>query len=261
MIYNAFIFYRPLQRKSFFRLMALIGLPLLLGSAAHAASGDRGARRQVYAEAVRLATADLKAQAQREQWTDYRASFTVFIPNDISRNAACKTALQTAIPTAEQSSLLRMRYDIRCEDGPGWETSVTVKPTLYLAILVSTKMLPRGARLTSDDMEFKKRNIATLYGNFLTDRDSALGLTLKRRVLAQQPLSPSALEQPTLVERGQSVVLVAEQQGVSAHTLGEALQKGRRGDLIKVRNGASQKTVMARVTDVGVVTVMALPVQ
>lgn len=58
---------------------------------------------------------------------------------------------------------------------------------------------------------------------------------MKRRVRDRQPITLNQLESPLLVERGQRVLMVAEQNGVEARTMGEAMKKGRKGEIIKVK--------------------------
>ena len=51
----------------------------------------------------------------------------------------------------------------------------------------------------------------------------------------------------------QRVLMIAEQGGVEARTMGEAMKKGRKGEMIKVKNESSERVVSAIVADAGVV--------
>jgi flagella basal body P-ring formation protein FlgA len=155
--------------------------------------------------------------------------------------------------------LARLRYDIRCDGPNGWEIAVTVKPDVYLPILVAKNTLERGRQIAASDVEMKKRNIVGLRDGFMTNPDDAMGFTLKKRVRELQPIAPAHLDQPVLIERGQQIVMIAEQDGVQAKMMGEALKKGRKGDIIKVRNLQSQRVVSARVDDRGVVRMLVAP--
>ena len=72
----------------------------------------------------------------------------------------------------------------------------------------------------------------------------------------RQPITLNQLESPLLVERGQRVLMVAEQNGVEARTMGEAMKKGRKGEIIKVKNESSGRVVSAIVADIGVVNMV-----
>lgn len=243
--------------KSFFRL---IPLSLLVFSAATFATPDaQTARKQVYNQAVANATADIQRLARQKGWKDFSSKLNVFIPTEVSRLARCTKPLTSALPAGDRLDLARLRYDIRCEGHNGWELAVTVKPDVYLPILVAKTTLERGKQLAASDVEVKKRNIAGLRDGFISNPDEALGYTLKKRVRELQPIAPSHLDQPVLVERGQQVLMIAEQDGVQAKMMGEALKKGRKGDMIKVRNLQSQRVVTARVDDIGVVRMLVAP--
>jgi len=243
--------------KSLFRL---IPLSLLLFSAATFATPDaQTARKQVYNQAVANATADIQRLARQKGWKDFSSKLNVFIPTEVSRLARCTKPLTSALPAGDRLDLARLRYDIRCEGSNGWELAVTVKPDVYLPILVAKTTLERGKQLAASDVEVKKRNIAGLRDGFISNPDEALGYTLKKRVRELQPIAPSHLDQPVLVERGQQVLMIAEQDGVQAKMMGEALKKGRKGDMIKVRNLQSQRVVTARVDDIGVVRMLVAP--
>lgn len=47
--------------------------------------------------------------------------------------------------------------------------------------------------------------------------------------------------------------MIAEQNGVEARTMGEAMKKGRKGEIVKVKNDSSGRVVSAIVSDYGVV--------
>ncbi|MDN6073208.1 MAG: flagellar basal body P-ring formation chaperone FlgA, partial [Enterobacterales bacterium] len=121
--------------------------------------------------------------------------------------------------------------------------------------------LERGAVISPSDIELKKRNISSSRAGVITNPDEVVGLTVKRRIRDLQPISPAQLDQPIMVDRGQRVVMIAEQDGIEARTMGEAMKKGRKGDMIKVKNESSQRVVSAVVDNIGVVRMLYAPGQ
>ncbi|OON38752.1 flagella basal body P-ring formation protein FlgA [Izhakiella australiensis] len=248
-------------RKIFFRPLTLfILLSASISSVANVAPQAKKipmtARKQVYNQAVANATADIQHIAKQRKWQDVTSKLNVFIPGEVSQFAACTRPLVTSLPAGDRLILARLRYDIRCEGARRWEITVTVKPNVYVPVLVASHTLMRGQRLQASDVEMKKRNVAMLRDGAITSPDDAIGLTLKRRVRELQPLLPSHLQQPLMVERGQRVLMLAEQDGVEARTIGEALRKGRKGDMIKVRNLSSKTVVTAIVEGPAVVRLL-----
>ncbi len=52
--------------------------------------------------------------------------------------------------------------------------------------------------------------------------------------------------------------MIAEQDGIEARMFGEALKNGRKGELIKVKNISSKRTVTAMVDDVAKVRMLGI---
>lgn len=244
-------------------VFGLCTLPLASGWAMKETSkpSTSSARKQIYALAVEVATADINREAKRKNWKDFNAKMNVFIPSEVSSYRVCSQPLQAALPTGDKRDLSRLRYDIRCEDANGWEVDVTVKPDIYLPVIVAKNTLERGAVISPSDIELKKRNISSSRAGVITNPDEVVGLTVKRRIRDLQPISPAQLDQPIMVDRGQRVVMIAEQDGIEARTMGEAMKKGRKGDMIKVKNESSQRVVSAVVDNMGVVRMLYAPRQ
>jgi len=82
------------------------------------------------------------------------------------------------------------------------------------------------------------------------------GLVAKRRIPANAVIYPYmvASENPVVVvKRNQTVVIRIERPGLLITAMGRAMQDGRSGEYIKVKNIDSQRTVFARVNDDGTV--------
>lgn len=252
MIHNVFINIPLPGVKRYFRYGLL---PFLLVFAAPTTASDTRptARKQIHAAVQRHAANVIAQEAKRRQWPSYQAEMNLFIPSEVSQLASCPRAPAVSFPDGERLDLNRLRVDVRCDGPQPWDIAVTVKPDIYLPVVVAQNTLERGHLLSPDDVSIKKLNISNLRGNYLTNPDDVMGLTVKRRVRERQAIALTQLESPVLVERGQRVMMIAEQGGVEARTLGEAMKKGRKGEVIKVKNESSARIVSAIVTESGVV--------
>lgn len=133
-----------------------------------------------------------------------------------------------------------------------------LSPGLYAAsqqVVVAKKPLERGHVLLRSDLELKTPERSGGRSVWLTNIEEATGMTLKRNLQQGQSVSRAHLGSPVLVERGQRVLIVAEQNGIEARAPGEAMKKGRKGEIIKVRNESSQRVVSATVVDDGLVRI------
>ncbi|MEO3989850.1 flagellar basal body P-ring formation chaperone FlgA [Pseudocitrobacter cyperus] len=252
MIYNDLNCFTAASMKRYFRFGVLSFLLVLTASAA--ASGKTPNARKQIQVAVQLNAAEVIYQeARRRQWPNYQADLNLFIPSEVSRFATCAKEPTVSFPDGERIDLIRLRVDVRCESPQRWDVAVTVKPDIYLPVVVAQNTLERGHLLSPSDVAIKKLNISSLRGNYLTNPDEVMGLTVKRRVRERQAIALTQLESPVLVERGQRVLMIAEQGGVEARTMGEAMKKGRKGEMIKVKNESSERVVSAIVAESGVV--------
>ncbi len=253
--------YFPSTRLVFIRIprrLLLLSVSLISLYAAAANSADIHARKQIYTQALHAASADISQTAKNKNWQGYTVKMNIFIPSEVSRYKVCNGGVRVAAPASGQRDISRLRYDISCPDAQGWEVSVTVKPDIYLPVWVAKNTLERGKVVAPDDIELKKKNISTAQGGYITDPDEIIGLTVKRRIRGLQVVIPSQLEQPVLVTRGQQVLMIAEQDGIEARMLGEALKNGRKGELIKVKNLSSKRTVTAIVDDMATVRMLGI---
>ncbi|WP_139336660.1 flagellar basal body P-ring formation chaperone FlgA [Yersinia enterocolitica] len=253
--------YFPSTRLVFIRIprrLLLLSVSLISLYAGAANGAEIHARKQVYAQALHAASADISQTAKNKNWQGYTVKMNIFIPSEVSRYKVCNGGVRVAAPASGQRDISRLRYDISCPDAQGWEVSVTVKPDIYLPVWVAKNTLERGKVVAPDDIELKKKNISTAQGGYITDPDEIIGLTVKRRIRGLQVVIPSQLEQPVLVTRGQQVLMIAEQDGIEARMLGEALKNGRKGELIKVKNLSSKRTVTAIVDDMATVRMLGI---
>ncbi len=254
MIYIRFKEFFTQSMKRHFRLFA--ALPLLITNLSTASANDTAplsARKQIYAAAQSHTASLIRQEARRKRWPDYQAKMNIFIPAEASQYRSCSQKLAVSHYGGETPDFYRLRLNVSCNDRQGWETAVTVKPDIYLPVIIAKTALERDQVLSEEDVTTKKININSTRGEYLTQVDDVVGMTVKRRIRDRQPITKHQLDMPLLVERGQRVIMVAVQNGVEARTVGEAMKKGRKGETINVKNQSSGKVVTAVVTERGVV--------
>lgn len=111
--------------------------------------------------------------------------------------------------------------------------------------------IPAGAVLSPENVEIQKKQ--SDYPE-PADWKSPYGLIAKRRLGANTVLRPSMMgpaESPTVIERNQNVVIRIERPGFVITAAGKAMQDGKAGEYIKVRNADSQRIILARITTDG----------
>jgi flagella basal body P-ring formation protein FlgA len=138
-------------------------------------------------------------------------------------------------------------------------TPLNLVVTLRENVAVATRQIERGEFLTRDNVYLDQRTVAD-FSDYLTTIQGLTGKRAKRaltagQVLTGQDLESAGTENPILVKQQSLVKLSAQLGPLRITAAGEALQDGRAGELIRVRNLDSKNIVIGRVVDRSLVQV------
>lgn len=196
-------------------------------------------------------------QAVRAHWLAHAADLGWKAPEvSVKLGSRAPANLQCASPVAvdlgDARHPTRMPLKVSCPDTPGWTHEFVARVALEAEVLVSAGAIAAGKALTAADVRPERRDV-TQMADALGTADEAVGQSSRRALREGQVLQARLLNKAVLVKRGAAVRIVARQGGVSVENAGESLQAGSLGELVRVRNTASGKTLSARVVDEGVV--------
>jgi flagella basal body P-ring formation protein FlgA len=115
-------------------------------------------------------------------------------------------------------------------------------------VVVLRQGLLRATRLTAEQLEVLQWPASKVPLQSIDNIDNAIDAELTRDVLAGAPLRSSDLRPAMLVKRGQTVTLAIRQGGGFSITAQvEALQDGRKGDTIRLKNRESGRILSGKV--------------
>jgi len=120
---------------------------------------------------------------------------------------------------------------------------------IYENVLVAARPLVRQELVAAADLRFQPKEINAYSGACLTDLKDAVGFIMARNVSAGTVLLKNMVDKPIIMQQGLPVHLLARFHGISVQTEGIALQSGREGDRIRVRNAASKKILYGKIID------------
>lgn len=126
---------------------------------------------------------------------------------------------------------------------------VTLDIEVMSDIVVTRKPLGRYKLITEEDICMKKIELSKVPSNVISQYEDVLGKRTRRTVDSNVALRTDLVELPPLIKRGDIVKIIVESEGLKITALGQAKEKGRRGEMIKVTNVDSSKEVYARVLD------------
>ena len=162
---------------------------------------------------------------------------------------ACSTPLSVAIT----GTLPYEQAAAHC-GAPSWTLYVTVMIDVRMAVVVAARPITAGETLESDDLALRDEPVSLYAGRtvFYHPEDAVGGLAVMSLPLGAI-LTESTIQQPIIVQAGQSIAVTAQSGDVDLSITGTAEEAGRVGDTIIVTNPSSGKRFPAVVTRSGAV--------
>lgn len=124
-----------------------------------------------------------------------------------------------------------------------------------VAVPVPARPIKRGTIIRDADLEMTRLPVSRVPNGTLYEPGEILDLAAKQRLSAGRPLHSRDLEEPTLVKRNAFVTIVYRKPGLVLKSKGRALADAARGEEVGVVNVQSKRTLQARVTGAGTVSV------
>lgn len=133
------------------------------------------------------------------------------------------------------------------------QVPVSLEVHMCQPVAVASRRVARGQVLTADDIFFERRVVDNIAG-YLTEAESPIGQKAKRplqplQAVTRGELESSEAESNVVVRQRDAVKLVARAGNLTITATGEALQDGRTGQMIRVRNVDSKNVVTGRVVN------------
>lgn len=157
---------------------------------------------------------------------------------------ACRESPQISATDTRQNS--RMRFVAQCA-ADNWREEFIVRAEVSAQVLVAATPLKAGEPIAEQALSLERRSLVNL-AEALSDPAAVSGQSSKRALRAGQMLERRLLIATLLVRKGATVQIVAHKEGITASGVGQALEAGRRDEIIGVRNLSSGRLLRARVT-------------
>lgn len=232
------------------RFGAALALLCLLFSAASARANttpEATAQAQVSA-AIDLYLADLKSNRYSRMEADVQ-------PLDVRlRLAACTQPLQVEHHPRERMGG-RITFKVECNGVGGWSVRIPANLQLFDHVVVAATSIPMGTQLTGKELTEQEMDVALQYRGYYRDINEVRGFVTRRPIPAGQVLSPITVNPANLVNKGETVAILAEAPGITIRSLGVAMMDGAMGDVIQVKNTKSNKVVEGRISAPGQIKV------
>lgn len=134
-------------------------------------------------------------------------------------------------------------------------SSMRVEVEALADMVVTLRQLDHGTIISNKDIAIQKRDIASAGGKFSRDMDELIGKRVRMTLKANSAVRADQVEKVPLINSGQMVTIVAENEIMKVTVAGKARNAGAAGDTIMVQNLNSLKEIPAQVINATTVQV------
>jgi len=135
------------------------------------------------------------------------------------------------------------------------EEAVRVRIEVLTDVVVTTHGIMRDAIIGTDDVTVTSKWMDTATTGILTDSSDVVGKKAVVRLNAGTEVTRQMLRSVPVVKKGEVVRIVLESGPMVISAVGLCQEDGGKGDLVRVQNVASKKTIFARVMGTSLVRV------
>jgi len=141
----------------------------------------------------------------------------------------------------------------QCGGSQPWAVHVPAQVTIYQEIPVAIRDIARGEVISQAHMTTSLVNISSIRQAFLPEASAIFGREAKRNIAKGEPFKSAMLDAPTVVKRGEIVMLESLAGSIKVSSAGTAMVDGRIGQKIRVRNNSSERIISGIVVSQGIV--------
>ena len=160
----------------------------------------------------------------------------------IQKNTPYKAIFITTPKIGSNLLILEFKKDETLERVKIWGYVEAKVPVIVLKRPVLNKSI-----LSEEDIEVELKPLSRLPQDVILDKNSVLGKEVRMSLKVGTILRYSHLERPVIIKRNQMVYIIARGKNFVVKARGLALQEGREGANIKVKNISSKKILLGKV--------------
>lgn len=123
-------------------------------------------------------------------------------------------------------------------------------------VLVAARDLSLEKEISASDLRLENIAVENQGEVYLKDSAAIVGKVPSRVIKAGTPIRNNMIQSPIVIESGVNVTIISNKNGIKISAEGIAMQRGRIGKVIRVRNAASKKVLRARVIDAHTVEIV-----
>lgn len=124
---------------------------------------------------------------------------------------------------------------------------VSGKMHTLVKVPVLKDTIRNGHIIRSRDIAYQNMRAKSVNHDVILNAEELIGMTPRRMLFTDKPVKLSDIESPQIVQRGQNITMIFNNGAMELTAMGKALENGSKGDLIRVVNANSSRTITATV--------------
>ena len=114
----------------------------------------------------------------------------------------------------------------------------------------------RGETIGQNDIKMLSMRTDLVTDAMIVSKSEIIGMTPRKIIRGNTPIAHSDLDKPVMVERGELVTMNLSNGAIKITALAKALEAGTKGDIIRLMNIDSKRTIEAKITGARTATVI-----
>ena len=153
-------------------------------------------------------------------------------------------------------SMMAVNIAISLDGVPFRQIVCSARIHLYDSVVVAARGMAPEKTIQAADVRIEERELDGSRNKNFTNLQDVVGRVPNRLIREGTLLTAAMLRNPIIFDAGTQVYIMANINGINVRTEGVALQSGREGSVIRVRNASSGRVLRARVMDATTVEVL-----
>jgi len=136
-----------------------------------------------------------------------------------------------------------------------WKSYLPVTQSILIPAFKTLEPINRGQAFTKQNTGIGNVDLTNLRGQVYTPQNPPYGLVASRNLRINTFISDDVTQKPTLIKKGNQILITAQSGNITVKMNGIALQNGVEGQQIRVKNTSSGRIIYAKVVTVSEVLV------
>lgn len=154
----------------------------------------------------------------------------------------CNQPLTLSIPKRHNSRNVNVK--ISCGSSPLWKLFLSAKISTTIPIIIAKNYISKGSLLDESNIDIVERDSFKIRGEYFSDLTKLLNNKTTTSIAKGKTITKKNI---CLVCKGENVIIKASAKDFAIQTDGVALSNGTLGQIIRVKNKHSKRTLSAQI--------------